>query len=279
LLKKWNLTGKYYKCSCGKILTKKNILNTRAIQLMNMPNVCEPSLTPLTASKSKDVVDVTSTNRRGFTYNYRLYYQKSSALNKSNKYLKEHGCSTCALTTILRATVPELAGYTPNQIRTKVIKKVAGSKVYKDNFSKKLDKQSPISLYGISVILTEYGVKHKYVYSYTKAGAKAELKKHLSNGDPVIFFSKGKLYTKNGYAHAMLMLGLDKNGNAIFGDSMKQKGLWGAKNYGLLKYGQAKKPNSNSIKNVVKYLKAPADNNTTGFFNGKLGYILINNQD
>lgn len=136
----------------------------------------------------------------------------------------------------------------------------------------------PIGLNGISKVLTAYGVKHKYVFKFTAASAKAELKRHLSHGDPVIFYSKGKLYTQGGEAHAMLLLGLDAKGNAIFGDSLKQKKLWGSNNYGLLKYGQEKNPNSNSLDNVVKYMHPTSNNKTNEFYSCKYGYILINNQ-
>ena len=264
-----------------------------------------PTFSEPTNTKGKNLVTAVATNSRGQVYNYKLFMQSSSTYKTkenyvkkhtltpeveeffgekgTNHYLWKHGCSTCALTTVLRATVPELKDYDPLQVLTKVIRPVVGEETYKANFSKTMEKQMPISLKGIDKVLTEYGVKHKFVYTYTPASAEKEITEHLKEGDPIIFMLKEGLYAK--YPHTMVMLGLDKDGKVIVGDSLVQKSLWGASAYGLIKYSKEDDPKSNTVANIVKYMDgSTTDISKKGLFYtkgaaGNRGYILINQID
>ncbi len=277
-------TATYYKCKCGKEYTKK--VKKKVKPVAPKVTYVTPSFSPMEPSKGKSPADATGINSRGFVYNYRIFSQTAAAQNPNgDKYLAKHGCSTCSLTTILRAMVPEFANYTPRAVLTKVIKKVAGTKTYNANFKKSVDKQMPISLKGIDKVLTAYNVPHKFVYNYTASSAKQMIKNHLKEGDPIIVMIAGEepgpgVYAK--YSHAMLLLGLDNDGKIIVGESAQQKGRWGASAYGLIKMGAEKNPNCNSITNIVNHLDSPAsDISNKGFFysNGKkgnIGFILIN---
>ena len=305
----------YYSCKCGKELSKK--LETKKEDLPDTENQDKdntdidpvvkvpPTFSQPTNTKGKQPVTAVATNSRGQIYNYKLFYQSAATyrtragyikkhqltpevnnffgVSGKNYYLWKHGCSTCALTTVLRATVPELEDYDPLQVLTKVIRPVVGEAIYQANFKKTLAKQMPISLKGIDKVLTAYGVKHKFVYTYTKASAKREITNHLKEGDPVIFMLKEGLYA--GSPHTMIMLGLDKNGKVIVGDSLFQKDRWGASAYGLIKYSKAGDPKSNTVANIVKYMDGSTnDISKKGLFYtkgaaGNRGYILINQID
>ena len=233
-------------------------------------------------TRGKETFTASMTNTQGYTYNYKLYYQKSDGLaykyTKYHDYLDMHGCSTCALTTILNATVPSLADMLPDEIIEKVIKNVAGSTVFDANFSKSLSSQMPIGLKGMSAVLDAYGVENKYVYTYDTASAAAEIRKHLANGDPVIFTIPKSTYA--GGVHTMLMLGLDDNGRVIVGDSLYQaSSKWGSNN-GLIKFNTTSSSTSSKVEKICKYFDASTTkiDNVGFFYNGRkgnIGYILV----
>ena len=285
ILKKSTKKASYYQCKCGKKYVKK-VKKKVATVTPAEEGYVTPSFSPMKPSKAKSPADATGINSRGFVYNYRIFSQTAAAQNPNgDKYLAKHGCSTCSLTTILRIMVPEFANYTPRDVLTKVIKKVAGTKTYNANFKKSLDKQMPISLKGIDKVLTKYDVPHKFVHDYTAGNAKEMIMDHLKEGDPIIVMIAGDkpgpgVYSK--YSHAMLLLGLDNDGKIIVGESAQQKSRWGASAYGLIKMGAEKNPDCNSITNIVKHLDSPAaDISKKGFFyssgkKGNIGFILIN---
>ena len=233
-------------------------------------------------TRGKETFTASVTNTQGYTYNYKLYYQKSDGLaykyTKYHDYLDMHGCSTCSLTTILNATVPELADTLPDEIIEKVIKKVAGSTTFNANFSKKLSSQMPIGLKGMSAVLDAYGVENKYVYTYDTKSAAAEIRKHLENGDPVIFTIPKSTYA--GGVHTMLMLGLDDDGRVIVGDSLYQaSSKWGSNN-GLIKFNTTSSSSSSKVEKICKYFNASTTktDNVGFFYNGRkgnIGYILV----
>ena len=221
-------------------------------------------------------------NTSGAIYNYKLYHQKSSTLYykypKWKKYIQIHGCSTCALTGVLNATVPKYKNYTPDMVLEEVIRPVVGKASFNYNFSKPLMKQMPISLKGISKVLTANGVRNKYVYKYTQKSARKMIKKHLKNGNPVIFYMSKSTLTPN--THAMVMLGLDKNGRVITGDSVhRSAGMWGANNR-LVKFNTTKDPKSTTVANLVKYFTSSTNSISLvkDFYNGRAGnnaFILV----
>lgn len=251
--------------------------------------LADKSKVTFVAPKNTDanVTNPTVTNSDGYTYNYKLYYQNSTALDYTypeyQAYLKAHGCSTCSLTTVLNATVPALADYTPDRVIEEVERIVFGTDAVNANMSKSLSKQMPVNLKGISTILTYYGVKNKYVYKYTAANAEKEITAHLKEGNPVIVTLPGK----NNYAggtHTMVMLGLDENGDVIMGDSLKQSsGKWGKDNR-LVKFDTAKNGNVNTVSSIVKSFSAYSTSKSkvtksmyyTKAKAGNIGYVLVN---
>ncbi len=278
--------GRYTCSRCGqKMRIIRKTIAPSGVQLTSEEADPEPQEVLFEAPKSTNsdsCVAASVQSADGKRYNYKLYWQKSKALkfkySKYRAYFAMHGCSTCALTAVLNATVPKYKNYTPDRVLVEVIKPVVGAKTFKKNFSKSLRKQMPIGLRGISKVLKANGVKHKYVYKYTKKSAAKEIRAHLEKGKPVIFMIRRSTYAYN--PHMMVMLGLDKKGRVIVGDScLSSASKWGTNNR-LIKYNTRKKTTSNTVENICKYFK-DSTNSVKGvgsFYDGRkgnIGYILV----
>lgn len=270
--------GKNVCSRCGMLL---NYIDTEYVDEENG----EVTNTVFTAPKDTNQSASTALsvkNQAGETLKYKLYYQKSSSLHltypKYKKYIAAHGCSTCALTAVLNATVPKYKNYTPDMVIEKVIRPAVGETAFKKNFSKKLSKQMPIGLKGITKVLKANGVRCKYVHKYTKKSAQKEIKEHLESGNPVIFTLSYSFYCSNN--HTMCMLGLDKDGKVIVGDSIRSTAKkWGKYNR-LVKFSTKSNPKSNTVKNICKNFKYSLnDASKVGYFydgkKGNIGYVLV----
>jgi len=233
---------------------------------------------------NKETTTVSVTNKDGFTYNYNLYRQNSMTLHykypKYRSYLCAHGCSTCALTSVLNATVPSLKDYTPDMVIEKVEKKVFGTSAVNKNMSKSLAKQMPVGLKGMSRILTYYGVDNTYVYDCSAHDMTKEIRTHLQAGNPVIF-TMPRTNNYSGGIHTMLMLGLDKKGRVIAGDSLKQNASkWGSQNR-LVKFDTTDNSGVNTVENITSFFTYSIGSiDDLGLFysgpRGNIGYILVN---
>ena len=94
----------------------------------------------------------------------------------------------------------------------------------------------PISLYGISRVLSAYGINNEYVRNFNDAQALAEITQHLKTGNPVVIEVK-KVGADNTWAnskHTMVLLGLTDTGLAIVADSADRASTFG--NYARIKY-------------------------------------------
>ena len=90
-----------------------------------------------------------------------------------------------------------------------------------------LPKQMPLSLYGISSILTKYNVSNDYVRTYQEEKARKDILSHLKTGNPIIFEvgqrnnrtgKKNQRWT-NSY-HTMVFLGALTNGKVLLYDAI-----------------------------------------------------------
>lgn len=187
-------------------------------------------------SSRGDTADAEVTNLKGDTYNFRIFDQRAGYENYS-EYLSAHGCSTCALTTILRTTAEGLEDLTPDRTLTEIIYPVIGDDVFSKNFSKSKKRQMPITLGGMTLIFDKYGVEYKKPSTDSDKRA-GEVKKWLRKGNPVILtFGNGKSAHLSRYTHTVLLLGIDDNGKVIIGDSLhKSASYWGKD--GLIKSGK-----------------------------------------
>lgn len=184
-----------------------------------------------------DRAAVTVVNSQGVTYEYVIYNQKAE-YDSYSRYINLHGCSTCALTTLLRATVLELEDYTPDQVISEIEPEVMGSRAFNANYSSDGNNgKMPLTLYGMTKIFDKYGVGYKLADA-DPANYVKEITEHLKNGDPVVItLGSGKSIGVSRSIHTILLLGLDSDGNVIVGDSVKKS----AKKFGddgLIKQGK-----------------------------------------
>ena len=176
---------------------------------------------------------VTITNSRGFEYDYVVYDQKAD-YNSYTKYINLHGCSACCLTTVLKAAVPELDGYTPDRVIKEVIPEVTGQRPY--NPASGGGGKPPVTLYAMTKIFDEYGVKYKLPDPDPEKQVQ-EVTEHLRAGDPVILtMGSGKNLGLSRSVHTILLLGIDKDGHVVVGDSTRKNAKRFGEN-GLVKPG------------------------------------------
>lgn len=179
---------------------------------------------PLKSRSDKAYVSVT--NSSGFKYDYVLYNQKADYADYTD-YINAHGCSTCALATVLAAAEPSLAGYTPDMVIRRVESSVFGASAMKRNYGDG-GANMPLSLYGMAAIFDHYGISYEGPDS-DPANYEQQITDHLKNGDPVIVtISSGRSIGVSRSVHTILLLGIDSDGHVIVGDSVhKSKKRWG----------------------------------------------------
>lgn len=221
----------------------------------------------------------TVVNSKGFTYNYTMYLQ-GAGYNSWSHYMKHHGCSNCAMTSLLNAVCPELKDFTPDRMVEEVQYDVFGEKAFWKNYDKDMNKGSmPVTLYGMTKIFDKYGVKYKLPTS-DQSQYENEITGHLRGGDPVIItFAKGGEKGLSNSIHTILLIGIDEDGYVIIGDSLHKKSKhWGKS--GLIKTGKI------TVHDMVSYITTygdwavAEDNYDNGgdlFYHGKSGkgYLLV----
>ena len=194
---------------------------------------------------------------------YKIYRQNDDH-GVHSEYMRRHGCSTCALTCLLSALVPELANRTPGQALD-VIKRQ-----HPANFKRPMPLQMPISMWGITKVLEKYGIDYKFVVDYEDRAATEEIRQHLETGRPVLITvrnkdGKGKWA---GSVHTMVLAGLDEDGKAIVCDSAQRS--WADAESQRVKHGD--------ISELLSFMwpaKKPSKSTCYKGRKGASGYILI----
>lgn len=159
-----------------------------------------------------------------------IFRQSGDCYGKYSEYMKQHGCACCSLTTALAAFKEEFKELTPDLTAGVIEHRVFGDKVWTDNYSRRVERQMPVSLYGISVILDYYDISHKYVKHFIYEESIRQIKSHLLKKKPVIVETRRikkrgfKIMSINdkkyaGSYHTMILLGMNKEEEVIFTDS------------------------------------------------------------
>ena len=194
---------------------------------------------------------------------YRIYKQTDDH-GVYSEYMKRHGCSTCALTCLLSALVPELAERTPAETLTVI------EKGHPSNFKRPMALQMPISMWGITKVLEKYHIDYQFIYDYKDHVAAEEIRRHLKTGRPALLTvrnkdGKGKWA---GSVHTMVLAGLDDQGKAIVCDSAQRK--WAEPGEQRVKHGD--------IDELVSFMWPSKKPSRSTFYKGRRGasgYILI----
>lgn len=228
-----------------------------------------------------DEITVYLTNSEGDERNLTMFRQNAGYDNYST-YLRKHGCSTCALTTILRAYSEKFSEATPDEVIETAIRKTAGDYVFNRNFGRPMRGQMPVTLCGMTAIFDKYGISYSRPTTDPKK-YKKELTKHLKSGNPaIITIGNGSAYGLSRVTHTILLLGIDDDGYVVIGDSLhKDPTYWGRD--GLIKHG---KITAGEMVDLIKResgwtVQDPnADVSRHFFYHGSVdrGYLLINSQ-
>ena len=231
---------------------------------------------PQDTTMDEYVVNVNSTN--GQPRSYHVFSQGATTLNEKS-YVAIHGCAVSALTTVLTAHSPKYAHYTPTMTYQTLEKKVFGKKRWRANYSKHPARQMPVSLYGITKILSYCGIKSKYVRKFKDAKAVKQIENHLRKGKPVIIEVNNHRQTNGRISrkydkkwattkHTMALLGMTDTGKVIVADSATR--LWSGTNQ-RIKF--------TTLSSLVHYM-VPARYKSRSLYymsiqaNG--GYVLVN---
>lgn len=168
-----------------------------------------------------------------------VFQQKAGNYGFYSEYMTRHGCACCSLTTLLAAFVPAYRTLRPDETVAVVEKKCFGENIWQKNYRRVMARQMPVSLYGISRILTDCKVPHRYIGDFVDETAFLEIRQHLQTGHPVVVETSrmkrqnGKIvkwFDKRfaGSYHTMILLGEDENGQVYFTDSATRawSGQW-----------------------------------------------------
>lgn len=220
----------------------------------------------LPANSRTATATATVTNAAGNTLSYTMFNQTSGFPEYSN-YLDEHGCSTCALTTILN-TMNDLQ-LTPDQ--TMNILMETNPQEFAVNMA---SKQMPVALSGICKVLDAYDVQYRYGSNNAPEETKvAEVTEWLNTGNPVIMtIGNGSAGGLSSVPHTLLLLGIDSNGYVVIGDSvLKSASTWGTQ--GLVKSSRL------TVPDMLSYIKTDSWNVASGSFYyssaNSRGYVLV----
>ena len=223
-----------------------------------------------------DYADVTAATGSGSKYNYRIFNQKAGYDSYSG-YLSAHGCSTCALTSILR-NVEGLEELTPDRCISEIQRETAGDAIFDKNFSKAARRQMPVTLYGAKKVFDKYGVEYQ-LPSSDPDDHESEITEWLKGGDPVLFtFGNGGSVGLSKHTHTVLLLGIDEDGHVIIGDSLhKSASHWGSQ--GLVKTDRL------TVADMLSFIKmdggwsvSDPDTSDSHFFyknSSDRGYLLV----
>lgn len=162
------------------------------------------------------------------TRTYYIYRQDGQP--QDYKFLRDHGCSTCALATVLNSV--KGYNYTPAYVHKKLIPKKLGKKYTK-----------PIKLYGIHKVLKKHKIYSKFVPRFRKASAKKNITRWLKKGGiAIVTVKSGADHKWTKHHHSFLLLGLKENGDVIVGDSAMEN------------YQGNKRIKTAPMKGIVKYM-------------------------
>ena len=223
-------------------------------------------------------------------------YKQSANVNKNSgsngvpkTYMPNHGCSACAMSTVLSAYHGFTGG--PVYMTEQTEKSVFGTEVWTRNYSKSDSKQNPIALYGMSRILNACGIRNEYVRCFpggetvgrtsaTAAAAVSQITGHLKTGNPVIIVVSKKNWKTNkidkkwaNSYHTMVLMGMTDGGKVIVADSADRDSSV---------FGNQKRIKYTTMNSLISYMISSKNLTSTGVYwsgeNSSGGYILVNPQ-
>ena len=262
--------------TCEVIVTG---MNQRAYITMTVPDVSN--------SDSGAQLSLPSMNSGWHTFT--VFKQAARTYNEYSEFLAGHGCANCTLTNMIRAYAPAFATATPDTVIATIERQVAGEEAWTENHvTKAPDDQSPLSMYGISQILSAAGVRNTYVTKFNSnmrdssdGNAAADIIAHLKTGNPVVFEARdynrytgqsdGR-WTKN--YHTLSLLGYFVDGRVLLTDTAGRgwykpsNGYYGGQRFKIV-----------DLKDPMSHMFSCENKPNTIYFKGTTragGYIKVN---
>lgn len=262
--------------TCEVIVTG---MNQRAYITMTVPDVSN--------SDSGAQLSLPSMNSGWHTFT--VFKQAARTYNEYSEFLAGHGCANCTLTNMIRAYAPAFATATPDTVIATIERQVAGEEAWTENHvTKAPDDQSPLSMYGISQILSAAGVRNTYVTKFNSnmrdssdGNAAADIIAHLKTGNPVVFEARdynrytgqsdGR-WTKN--YHTLSLLGYFVDGRVLLTDTAGRgwykpsNGYYGGQRFKIV-----------DLKDPMSHMFSCENKPNTIYFKGTSkagGYIKVN---
>ena len=246
---------------------------------VNAARVSDEVVTPSAMISKETAVDVYNANIQSGNgiRSYRIFAQVSNTYKK-NSFIAQHGCAVCSLTTVLSGYSKKYRNYTPAKTSKILEKRVFGTKRWKANYRKSLAAQRPVSLYGVSKVLSYCNISNRYVRFFKDKNAVKQIERHLKTGNPVIIEVNNRKQ-KNGKfgaydkkwsssKHTMVLLGMTNTGRVIVADSATRS--WS---------GERQRVKFTTMNRLVKYM-IPCKRVSTSVYYKNVssagGYILVN---
>ena len=184
-------------------------------------------LAPFPGSTDVPREDIRITYPDGRAFTYPVFAQAAMDYGKWSDYMKDHGCACCSLTTVLAALSSDLENLRPGRTISEVEPSVIPEEIWEENYAKPEKDQSPLTLYGITKILTRHGIRCEYVPKFRRAEAIKKIASHLEGGDPVIVetsrlrYSHGIPVSVNdrkyaGSYHTTVLLCIENDGDTVW---------------------------------------------------------------
>jgi len=207
--------------------------------LLNEPvlrvRITGPEESVLSSVTGSDRIDASKTEKDRVASGDRVFpvfRQNAMIYGIWSQYVSHHGCACCSLTSLLAAYCPHYRDLRPNETIEIVERKHFPEEIWQKNYQKDLSGQMPVTLYGISRILSAEGIENEYVGAFQDRKALSDIKDHLRKGLPVVIETSrirrgrriGLPVSVNdrryaGSYHTMILLGLDRKGHVFFTDS------------------------------------------------------------
>lgn len=246
---------------------------------VNAARVSDEVVTSSAMISKETAVDVYNANIQSGSgiRSYRIFAQVSNTYKK-NSFIAQHGCAVCSLTTVLSGYSKKYRNYTPAKTSKILEKRVFGTKRWKANYRKSLAAQRPVSLYGVSKVLSYCNISNRYIRFFKDKNAVKQIERHLKTGNPVIIEVNNRRQ-KNGKfgaydkkwsssKHTMVLLGMTNTGRVIVADSATRS--WS---------GERQRVKFTTMNRLVKYMIPCKSVSTSVYYKNVSsagGYILVN---
>lgn len=262
--------------TCEVIVTG---MNQRAYITMTVPDVSN--------SDSGAQLSLPSMNSGWHTFT--VFKQAARTYNEYSEFLAGHGCANCTLTNMIRAYAPAYATATPDSVIATIERQVAGEEAWTENHVTKVpEKQSPLSMYGISQILSAAGVRNTYVTKFNSSmkdssdgNATEDIIAHLKTGNPVVYEARDyNRYTGSsdgrwtGNYHTLSLIGYFVDGRVLLTDTAGRgwykpaNGYYGGQRFKIV-----------DLKDAMSHMFSCENKPNTIYFKGTTkagGYIKVN---